>query len=510
MRDDLSLEACRAWRGDRLLSDSFVFHDNAAFWLDVHGAIRQLAILAAPSHPTFAHSGWEAQGEFQGYRFALAPTGHTQAQFLRDTLPWLEPALIGLRASAGFGDRLGLATPGHVQTLRNLEREFPEATIVPIFAQQSIREMTRTQRSPENVLDDATWGAFAGGWRQPAGADADHVKTTEDIDNCAAVGFTFYTIDPGEHVDSAADSAAASALAEKLERVPWARLETSAADFLRRYADRRITLEDHTLTLHPADVRRAAVKYGAAIAHVATMYRHLAGKAIPFELEVSVDETATPTTFAEHILFVEELRRLGVQWVSLAPRFVGAFEKGIDYKGNLAELKAHFAVHAQIARAFGPYKLSLHSGSDKFSVYLLFAEATRGMAHLKTAGTSYVEALRVIAVTAPALFRDIVEWGAERYPTDRASYHVSAEVAKLPDLARVADDALPDLLDDVHLRQVVHVTFGSTLEHFHEPIFATLRANQREYDAQITRHFTRHLQPFFAALAGARANQPKA
>jgi hypothetical protein len=62
-----------------------------------------------------------------------------------------------------------------------------------IFAQQSIREMARTRRTPEQVMDDATWGAFQAGWREPVGADADHLKTTDDVDRCCAAGFTFFT-----------------------------------------------------------------------------------------------------------------------------------------------------------------------------------------------------------------------------------------------------------------------------------------------------------------------------
>ena len=86
-----------------------------------------------------------------------------------------------------------------------------------------------------------------------------------------------------------------------------------------------------------------------------------------------MDETDTPTTHAEHIFVASELRRLGVRWASLAPRFVGRFEKGVDYIGDLAAFDADMRVHAAIARAFGPYKISLHSGSDKFSIYEIAA-----------------------------------------------------------------------------------------------------------------------------------------
>ena len=118
--------------------------------------------------------------------------------------------------------------------------------------------------------------------------------------------------------------------------------------------------------------------------------------------------------------------------MSLAPRFVGRFEKGVDYIGDLGELEKDVAAHAALARHFGPYKLSLHSGSDKFSVYPIAARLAKGLVHLKTAGTSYLEALRTAAAVDPAFFRAIYAFARERYDTDKASYHVSAELGKAP------------------------------------------------------------------------------
>src|SRR5918911_1856233 len=112
-----------------------------------------------------------------------------------------------------------------------------------------------------------------------------------------------------------------------------------------------------------------------------------------------------------------ELRRLGVRWVSYAPRYLGEFEKGVDYVCDLAAFERHLALHAAIARQLGPYKLSLHSGSDKFSVYAMAAHQTRGLVHLKTAGTSYVEALRTIASLDPALFRELYGVAREQFET---------------------------------------------------------------------------------------------
>ena len=491
-----SLQELQEHFGAALIPGSFVGQGTAALWLDRAPTGKRLALLARADEPLLARFRG-TQADFRaGYALKLCPTDHDNGGALRATLPWLQPSLLGLGTSAGFGDRLGLATPGHVRALERVLRDTPGSAIAPIFAQQSIREMERTSRSPDDVLNDATWGAFQAGWRGGVGADADHLKTPADIDACAAAGFSFYTIDPGTYVDSEVDAATPEIVRQKAAVLPWHDLETSQADLERRYAGQRIDLEDRTIVLDTLALLRAAAKYGRAIAHVAAMYRHLAGKGVPFELEVSVDETETPTTHAEHVYIAGELKRLGVRWVSLAPRYVGSFEKGVDYIGDLTALRADLAGHAAIARALGPYKLSLHSGSDKFSVYPLIAEAARGMVHLKTAGTSYLEALRVLAQADVALFREILAFARERYDQDRASYHVSAELQRVPAPTDLHDAQLPELLEHFDTRQVLHVTFGSTLARFGTRLKAALRAHEAEYDATLERHFVRHLEPF--------------
>ena len=107
---------------------------------------------------------------------------------------------LGLDPSFGFGDRIGLATPGHVQALRAAG-----LPIQPIFPQQSIREMQRTGRTPDDVMGDALAGMAQAGWEGPTGADADHLKTPEDVAVTTEAGFRFFTIDPSDAVDEHAD-----------------------------------------------------------------------------------------------------------------------------------------------------------------------------------------------------------------------------------------------------------------------------------------------------------------
>lgn len=380
---------------------------------------------------------------------------------------------LNLSPSFGFGDRLGLATPGHIAAVRGTK-------LAPIFAQQSVRENARTGRTPQQVMDDAKRAVDAAGWDAPWGADADHLKTVDDIPPFVEAGYTFYTIDPGEHVDNAADSDPVATLQQKVAAMNWDEL---SALYLNDNANQTWgAFETETLL-------RAAVKYGAAIQHASTMFNCLSELKDSFDFEVSVDETDSPTTPLEHYFIANELTRRGVRFCSLAPRFIGRFEKGVDYIGDLDALDAELAKHAAVTAHFGTYKLSLHSGSDKFSVYPLIANHWGDRIHVKTAGTSYLEALRVFANLEPDLFLKIYALGRERYEIDKKTYHVSAQLDRLPDT-----DDLPSLLNDFHAREVLHVTFGSALTKFGADINALLVKHEKAYYHALKTHFEKHLR----------------
>lgn len=379
----------------------------------------------------------------------------------------------GLTPSFGFGDRLGLATPGHIAAVRGTK-------FAPIFAQQSVRENARTGRTPQQVVDDASRAVEAAKWDAPWGADADHLKALEDIPPFVDAGYTFFTIDPGEYVDNSADTDSLEMLKRKIVRFNW---EEISGLYLHQND------EQVWGWFEVESLMRATVKYGKAIQHAVTMFKRLAELKYAFDFEVSVDETDSPTTALEHYFIAHELTRLGVRFTSLAPRFIGRFEKGVDYVGDLDTLDAELARHAAVTAHFGNYKLSLHSGSDKFSVYPLIAKYWAGRIHVKTAGTSYLEALRVLAKFTPDLFLKIYNLGCERYETDKRTYHVSAQLDELP-----STEDLPSLLDHFHAREMLHVTFGSALAQFGAEIKHVLVKHETAYLEGLRTHFDKHLQ----------------
>jgi hypothetical protein len=487
-RPDELASAATDLLGERAYPESQVSCAGVTYWLErsSHGGKRLVAV--ADDESRFPDLKGAVEQVDDRVRL-VAETTPDNAVALRAALPWLTPTRFGLQTSAGFGDRLGLSTPGHVRALKAVA-----AAINPVFAQQSIREMGRCHRTPRNVLDDATWGAFQAGWTKPVGGDADHLEQPEDIDDTTAAGFVFYTLDPKAEVDPEAEHADSGMIKQKVEALDWASLDSDVETFRKSYVGRRIDLEQQAIELDEESVLRAMAKYGPGIVHAMAMYRRLMEKGVDCEVEFAVDETDYPTKPAEHIVVVSELQRLGMDFVSFAPRFVGRFEKGVEYIGDIDELQRDFEIHAEIARALGPYKLSLHSGSDKYSTYPLIAEATKGVVHLKTAGTSWAEALRVIANNDPDLMREVLTLALDSFEANRKSYHLSCDPARIP--TDPTDDQVAELMDRVDSRQVLHVGYGAILDEFRPRLYRVWNDHEEEHYKIIADHFVKHLAPF--------------
>jgi hypothetical protein len=367
--------------------------------------------------------------------------------------------------------------------------------------------MQRTNRTPEEVISAARGALAAEGYEGRWGADADHLKTEADVRRTAAAGFCFFTIDPSAHVNNSADRMGTPELKAAVDAMV-ADKTFDGAGWEAEYLSRTYEVDGAgpPLRFLTGPLRRAAVKYGRAVAHSAKMARYIADTcaARAYEIEVSVDETDSPTSPLEHLFFALELKRRGVRnVVSLAPRFVGEMEKGIDYRGDLGAFERSLRQHVAVAKFAGPYKISVHSGSDKFSIYPIVGRVCGDLLHVKTAGTSYLEALRVILRKDPALFGEIAAYCHGRFSTDRASYHISTTEAKIARLPKggATKELERAYLDEVPGRQLTHVTFGSVLtqgkreggQTFKDSMLKVLRANEDLHKEVLVKHFDKHL-----------------
>jgi len=468
---------------------SVKFADGAFFCLARTGQGKRLVVLGEG----------KAAGDFSGESVSgvkFCALDAENAAALRNYFPWTAPVPIGRRASFGTGDRLGVATPGHLQAFAPYE-------IFPVLAQQSMRELGRTGRTAQDVIDDAGWGAFEAGYVGTFAADADHIKKIDEALDCYRLGFTMFTIDASDQIDLQAVHLSDEQALTGFREIPAYRQITE------RYADKSWNFSrggvSVDIAFSDAELARCALVYHKAVEHMAAIYdqlRKVSGAEAGFDFEVSVDETETDTTERDHFFVATELAERGVKWQSLAPKFTGQFQKGIDYIGDKAKFEQQFAAHALIAENLGPYKISVHSGSDKFSIFPLVGQHTGGYFHLKTAGTSWLEAVRVITVKNPALYRRMHEFALEHFEQDRASYHVTTDLAAIPPVDSLADSDLPALMDKVDSRQLLHITYGSLLSCrdgagaflFRDEIYGALYDYEQTYYQMLERHIGRHIE----------------
>lgn len=451
-----------------------------ASWQDAAGAYCFAArdgaqeYLVCVGRPTEVLPGELLPGA--GVPVRVAPRGPEACAALRGVLPYTAPSVLPAgRPSLGCGDRLGVAGPGHIRALRGYD-------VSLVLAQQSARELTLTRRTYRDVLDAATWAVFREGCRRPWGADGDHLKRASEVEQMLDAGATFITLDLSLCLGRSEEVIEPPRALARLAGTTWAD-------------------EGVTLALSEGDVRRFWQLYGPAFLFIEdadTLCRQARG-AGRYDLEVSVDEIPEVTRPADHLLLALELRRRGVGVTSIAPRFPGEFQKGIDYVGSLDALEGDMALHAAIARHFG-HRLGVHSGSDKFSAFPAIGRRAQPWLHLKTAGTSWLEALRVVAGADPALFRACWALAAAGFSRALQYYHIRTTPADVAGADVVPDEALPDLLDQDAPRQFLHVTYGEILKApagggtLGDLILSLLAAHEDAYMDALGRHFRRHAE----------------
>jgi hypothetical protein len=292
------------------------------------------------------------------------------------------PLVIG-KFSFGMGDRF--AQQGKAQ-LRACQLATEQgAQVIPVW-NKSNREHNIVGSEPSSTRAEADAAVKALGWKSTYHVDADHI-------GIATVGrflqySDFFTIDVAEQIGKPADSAA---LAKFLDRHPELSGKLDIPGI------------DAPLNISRADVEKTASKYLAAAIEAGKIYRHIAeakGTA-GFITEVSMDETDAPQTPPELLVILVALADEKVPLQTIAPKFTGRFNKGVDYVGQVSQFEREFsddlAVIAYAIKHYGlpgSLKLSVHSGSDKFSIYAAIRKSlqkTGAGVHLKTAGTTWLE-----------------------------------------------------------------------------------------------------------------------
>ena len=405
----------------------------------------------------------------------------------------------------GMGDRF--AHQGRAQLRAVLQGRDAGLAVHPVW-NKSNREHTIIHSRPDDVRAEADAAVKALDWHAPYYVDADHIGL-KTVDNFLDAS-NFFTLDVADFTGKPADAASIDAFVASLDDA-GGRLAIAGID--------------EPLPLGPEVVRAAAGKFLLAIQEAGRIYRHVESKKgrDGFVTEVSIDETDSPQTPAELLLILAMIAREGIPAQTVAPKFTGRFNKGVDYVGNLAQFEKEFdedlAVLAHAVRAFGlpeTLKLSVHSGSDKFSLYPIINRLVKkhgcGL-HVKTAGTTWLEEVIGLAEAGGAglqIAREIYAGAHGRFDELTGPYATVIDVKKerLPSPETVAgwdaeryvaalrhDPTCPDYNPD--FRQLLHVGFKVAAEMGPRYLDA-LTENEEIVARNVTHNLSaRHLQPIF-------------
>ena len=431
-------------------------------------------------------------GSNNGLAVKMCDLSIVNSHVIRKHFPHTRP--VSLRKSPstiGLGDRLGVASPGHIMVIRDKD-------VRPVLAQQSIRELTLTGRTFEGVLGDAVWAVFQEGYRGGFGADGDHLKSLEEVKLALDSGYTMITLDCSQHIHDVAGLSK-----EDIERLYMEIDKETRSNLEARFLRGEFKLKSGlTLTFSKEALKTNAVIYQKAIGFAVEVFNAMIRPCKDdIDFELSIDETSTPTDPLAHFFVALQLSEAGVDLYSVAPRFCGEFQKGIDYIGNVAQFRRELQAHQGIASHFG-YKLSVHSGSDKFSVFPIIGEETKGHVHVKTAGTNWLEAVRVIIHRDPGLYRELHMFALEHLTEARRYYHVTLDTGRIPDVVTLRDDELNDLMAQSDTRQLIHITYGLILQEkddsgkyrFRDRIYRCLYENETLYYEFLVKHIGNHLR----------------
>lgn len=453
----------------------FLFEENGTDWL-----------MATSPELGFKGEMMDAGHEV----WVKAPLDHENAVVLRELFPFTAPSrVLDKDITMGVGDRLGIATAGHIKVFNKY------ANVYPIFAQQSIRELTLTNRTFDDVLDCVTYAVFKYDFTRPWGADGDHLKTAEEVEYALSRGYTMLTLDCSEHINGSVDAMsdaevdAACTLPEEIRDL---------------YLDKTFDIgEGISIHFDENTLKRAYMIYHSAVDHAVFIYHKYVddGTKKVADFELSIDETATPTVPAHHFYVANELVRKGVKCSTIAPRFCGEFQKGIDYIGDVGQFSEEMKIHSQIARHFD-YKISIHSGSDKFSIFTPSGEINRGRFHIKTAGTNWLEAMLLVAMKDPKLYRSVHKYALTVFEEATKYYHVTTDLTKIPDVDTLSDEELPSLFENNDSRQLIHITYGLILNAknadgsltYKDRLYDLWNKYADDYSELLYRHIGHHLE----------------
>ncbi len=407
--------------------------------------------------------------------------------------------------SIGIGDRFG--HQGAAQLAAFVKAKERGVSIVPVW-NKSNREHALIGTRPADVRKEADRAVGVVGWNDSYYVDADHIGiNTVDL---FVEPSNYFTLDVADFIG-----------------------KEPAHDDLKKFQNEcgkyvgnlRVSGLKESIAITKGMITAVGLKYLSAVKEAGKIYRHIVSRKgkDTFITEVSTDESNDPQTPAELFLILAALAQEGVMLQTIATKFTGEFLKGVDYVGDIKKFAKEFeqdiAIIAFAVKEFSlpeSLKISVHSGSDKFSIYPIINRTIKKFdagLHLKTAGTTWLEEVIGLAKSGGAglqIAKDVYVQSYQRFDELAKPYLtvIDIDVKKLPNPSTVngwsSQDFVCALKHDQScpqynnsFRQLVHIGYKIAAE-MGERFMTALDESQKDISAGVTENiFQRHLVPLF-------------
>jgi hypothetical protein len=404
----------------------------------------------------------------------------TNSKKITDIFNNLVPTIINQSMSVGYGDRIGIAAPIHADISKKYN-------FFPLFAQQSVREITKTGKTCEDVFHNAVLGAFQSGFTEKWGADADHIRNEKWLKimlNNKYLPYTMFTIDTFDYV--------------VLDDVTFANNIEKDEEFKKRYnkskkyIGKKYNFSGYSVSFTEDNIYLLVKRYYRSLSFLKKCFDLIKEKTSVFDFEPTFDEKDIDTKPEDHFYLASEMINDDIVFTTIAPKFPGIFEKGIDYIGNINDFILQLKAHKAIIKSLGNYRISLHSADDKFKIFKPFKKIMGDKFHIKTSGTTWMESLRTIAQTNTDLFKLILDLTVSKAEENSKAYYIKLDYKKINDLLK--SKIFEDLIDIKESRQLLHVSYGTIIKKYRNIITEVLLLNEDRYFKNIENNYKKHFE----------------
>lgn len=465
---------------------------------------KKLVCLQVQDSELFANLQAQIEKTFKDIHCKLCTLSANNAKTIRKYVPWAMPTPSDKQNTLlGTGDRLGIATPGHIQTAKKTK-------VRPVLAQASDETLVMSGFSYTQILDNATWGVLQTAWQNGWSANAEQLNHEQDIQEVISAGYSGISLDCSSEIKLIYDFDA-----EQINKL-YAQLPDSwRQDLEARYLNQVFEIQEYGTVRLPLcasggnlrykagvfkisynieQLQQLAVGYGEMLNFATDIYNKYLRELPEFEFTPAISRSELITSPQAHLFVANELSYRHINFSGLALRFVGDFPAGIDYAGNKWAFEQTFSIHAAIADHFG-HRLDF-AYSDKYSLYPFIGRDTRGRIALKTEGTSWLEALHTIWKANPELFKDILNFTRKCLPELKTQVH-TLTLEHLQPLDRYTHKELEKLVvcDDA-CRQALHLACGLILkdQKLRLAIYNCLQANETLHYKAVSENLNKHIE----------------